>query len=104
MRACLECACVVEMSVKGFRSICPSCFSREWHGLNSCSLTKVQMGLFTPENYLQYVDDYISNVYVAKHENARGVVGGRSLMTSALLIDMTVRHGPLSNIATRTAE
>ena len=33
MRACLECACVVEMSVKGFRSICPSCFSCEWHGL-----------------------------------------------------------------------
>ena len=61
---------------------------------NLCSLTKVQTGLFTPENYLQYVDDYISNI----------VVGGRSLMTSALLIDMTVRHGPLSNIATRTAE
>ena len=33
MRVCLECACVVEMSVKGFRSICPSCFSCEWHGL-----------------------------------------------------------------------
>ena len=42
------------------------------------------MGLFTPENHLQYLDDYISKYtnqmyknYVAKHDNARGVVGGR---------------------------